>query len=52
MIVVKTLMGAETRSVFDLPDNNSKWSEIILQKLNELNSGVVRGAEGSVSWLA
>jgi hypothetical protein len=52
LAVIRTLMGAETRTVFDLPDGKSSWTEVIMQKLGALNSGQADGADSSVSWIA
>jgi hypothetical protein len=53
LAVIRTLMGAETRTVFDLPDNQSSWAETITQKLAALlNGNNAEGAESSVSWIA
>jgi hypothetical protein len=52
LAVIRTLMGAETRTVFDLPDGKSSWTEVIMQKLGALNSGNTEGSDSAVSWIA
>jgi hypothetical protein len=49
--IVKTLMGTETRSVFELPEEKSSWIEFIKQKLETINQGKVEDAYGSKSWV-
>ena len=49
--IVKTLLGAETRSVFDLPEEKSSWIEFIQQRLEALTKGQVEDASGSKSWI-
>jgi len=52
LAVVKTLMGAEIRTSFDLPGDKSSWAELIRQKLEALYQGKVEDANGAVSWIA
>ena len=49
--IVKTLLGAETRTTFDLPEERSSWAELIREKLDALNQGQVEDAYGSKSWI-
>jgi len=49
--IVKTLMGAETRSVFELPEEKSSWIEFIQQRLEAIAQGQVEDADGSKSWV-
>jgi len=51
MSIMKTLLGVETRTVFDLPEDKSLWSDLIQQKLNELIQGQVDETTGSKSWI-
>ena len=51
MSIVKTLMGTETRSIFELPEDKSKLIEYIQQKLEALNQGQVEDNFGSKSWI-
>lgn len=50
--VVRTLIGGESRTVFELPSDGLSWAEIIRQKLESLNEGQVEEADGSKSWMA
>jgi hypothetical protein len=49
--IVKTLLGTETRTVFDLPEDRLSWSDIIRQRVEALNQGQVEDAFGSKSWV-
>jgi len=49
--IVKTLMGVETRTALNLPDDKSSWADIIRQRLDALNQGQVEDAYGSKSWV-
>jgi len=51
MSIVKTLLGVETRSTFDLPEDKTLWADHIRQKLDELLQGQVDEATGSKSWI-
>jgi len=51
MSIVKTLMGTETRSIFELPEDKSKLIEYIQQKIEALNQGQVEDGFGSKSWI-
>ena len=51
MSIVKTLLGTETRSVFELPEERSSLIEYIKQKIEALNQGQVEDAFGSKSWI-
>lgn len=51
--VVRTLMGGEMRSTFELPGQQSTWAELIRMKLDAINeSRNQHEEEGSGSWLA
>ena len=52
LAVVKTLMGAEIRTEFDLPSDRTTWIEIIRQKLEDLSQGKVEDLSGTTSWIA
>ena len=52
MAVIKSLMGVEKRTIFDLPDDRSSWADIIREKLEALNLGQVEDEFGSRSWIA
>ena len=48
--MVRTLLGGEAETVFDLPANNmSLWANLIMQKLDSLAEGQVTDAEGTRS---
>ncbi|MCL2398437.1 MAG: hypothetical protein FWC91_01670 [Defluviitaleaceae bacterium] len=49
--MVKTLLGGEKRTTFELPNDGSSWAELINQKLAALNEGRAESADGSSSWL-
>ena len=49
--IVKTLLGTETRTVFDLPEERSTWADIIRQRVEALAQGQVEDAFGSKSWI-
>ena len=50
--IVRTLMGGEVRTVFDLtPDDKPTWADLIRQKLDSLNEGQIEEADGSKSWV-
>ena len=51
MSIVKTLMGVETRSVFDLPEEKSTWADLIRQRVEAALQGQVEDEFGSKSWL-
>ena len=51
MSIVKTLMGVETRTIFDLPEDRSAWVDIIRQRFDALTQGQVEDAYGSKSWI-
>jgi len=52
LAVLKTLMGAELRTTFDLPVDRSSWSEYMRQKLEDLSQGQVEDINGTKSWIA
>ena len=52
MAIVRTLMGGEMRSEFELPSDGSSWVDLIRQKINAMNEGQVENADGERSWLA
>jgi len=49
--IVKVLMGAETRSVFDLPEEKSSWIDFIQKRLEAITQGQVEDEYGSKSWV-
>ena len=49
--IVKTLLGTESRTVFDLPEESPLWADIIRQKLDSLIQGQVEDEFGSKSWV-
>jgi len=51
MSIVKTLLGVETKTTFDLPEDKLSWADIIRQKIEALNQGQVEDAFGSKSWI-
>ena len=52
LAVVKTLMGIDKHTAFDLPRDTSSWAEVIREKLDALNQGQVEDVYGSKSWIA
>jgi len=52
MAVVKTLLGVEKSSTFDLPSDRSSWAEFMKERLEALSQGQVEDATGSKSWIA
>jgi len=51
MSIVKTLLGVEQRSTFNLPADSFSWADFIRQRLEELNQGQVEDATGAKSWV-
>ena len=51
MSIVKTLMGVESRTVFDLPEESPLWANVIREKLDALSQGQVEDAFGTKSWV-
>ena len=51
MGIIRTLMGEDIRTVFDLPTDQTSWQGLIQQKLDALRQGQVEEADGSRSWL-
>ena len=51
MSVVKTLMGVETRTEFELPEDRQSWVEIIRERVDALLQGQVEDASGAKSWI-
>jgi len=51
MSIVKTLMGIETRTEFELPRDVSSWVDIIRQKVDALLQGQVEDTTGAKSWV-
>jgi len=49
--IVKTLLGTESRTVFDLPEETPLWADLIRQKLDSLIQGQVEDEFGSKSWV-
>jgi len=51
MSIVKTLLGTETRTLFDLPEDRSTWADIIRERVEAITKGQIEEADGSKSWL-
>jgi len=51
MSIVKTLMGVETRTEFELPRDVSSWVDIIRQRVDALLQGQVEDVTGAKSWV-
>jgi len=51
MSVVKTLMGIETRTEFELPEDRLTWADFIRQRVDALLQGQVEDASGAKSWV-
>jgi hypothetical protein len=49
--LLRTLMGQEVRTAFELYDDKTTWSGMIKQKLDALAQGQVEDAEGNRSWV-
>ena len=49
--LVRTLLGGEKRTTFELNTNANSWSSLIQQKLEALQQGRAENAEGERSWL-
>jgi len=49
--IVKTLLGVETRTMFDLSDDKTSWADIIRQRVDDLIQGKTEEVDGSKSWL-
>ena len=52
LAIVRTLMGGEINTTFELPDDRSTWSDFIRERLDGLTRGEVEDAYGNRSWLA
>ena len=51
MAMIRTLLGGETRTTFELTGESPTWGDLIRQKLNSLSEGQVYDAEGNRSWV-
>ena len=51
MSIVKTLLGVETRTEFDLPEERSSWADFIRQRVDDFLQGKVEEPGGSKSWV-
>jgi len=51
LTIVKTLLGTETSTTFDLPEDSKTWAEIIRQRVDDLIQGKFEDADGSKSWI-
>jgi len=51
MSIVRTLMGAESRTQFDLPEDKQTWIDIIRQRVDALLQGQVEDITGAKSWI-
>jgi len=49
--IVRTLLGGELRTLFDLPNDRPTWETLITQKLEALQQGRTEDADGSQSWM-
>jgi len=52
MMIVRTLMGGEVSTTFNLPEDRGSWSDIIRERLDALAQGQVEDAYGTRSWIA
>jgi len=52
MALVRTLMGNEVSTTFELPSDRSTWAETIRERLDALSQGQVQDEYGSRSWIA
>jgi hypothetical protein len=51
--LMRDMMGAETRTEFELPNDRQIWADLIMQKLEALNAGRSDDVQdGNYSWLA
>lgn len=48
--IVRTLMGGQIRTTFELPDDRPSWADLIEQKLESLRQGQTEDAYGETSW--
>ena len=51
MSIVKTLLGTETRSTFEIPKDMSPLIEYIKEKIGSFSQGQVEDGSGSKSWI-
>jgi len=51
MSIVKIIMGIETRTEFQLPEDRQSWSEIIRQRVDAALQGQTEDPTGAKSWL-
>ena len=51
LTIVRTLLGSETRTMFELPEDSKTWADIIRQRVEDLIKGQVEEVDGSKSWL-
>jgi len=51
MSIVKTLMGIETRTEFDLPEDRLSWADFIRQRVDAFLQGQVEDTSGAKSWV-
>jgi len=51
MSIVKTLLGSETRTTFEIPKDMSPLIEYIQQKIEAFSQGQVEDGLGSKSWI-
>jgi len=51
MSIVKTLMGVETRTEFELPEDRLSWADFIRQRVDAMLQGQVEDATGAKSWI-
>jgi len=51
MSIIKTLMGVETRTEFELPSDVQSWIDIIRDRVDALMQGQVEDVTGAKSWV-
>ena len=49
--IVKMLMGMESRTTFELPEDKSTWAELIRERLDAFVNGGVDDGSGSKTWV-
>jgi len=51
LTIVKTLLGAENRTKFELPEDRETWVDIIRDRLDAIIKGQVEDEFGTKSWV-
>jgi len=49
--IVKMLMGMESRTTFELPEDKSTWADLIRERLDDFVKGGIDDGSGSKSWV-